>query len=144
MFRNCSVRSGARAFQRLRLIKEEKKLPDRNKPPSGPGSGLYRAKYEPTLIISLYLYLSQIAKCICQIAKCICLKLSGPRSGLYRAKYEPTPIISTCMGMHRKIEYQKMEHNRCALLRKVVFVIFTASVEQTSRTCGAIDDRSNP
>ena len=47
---NCSARSGARAFQRLRLIKEEKKLPDRNKPPSGPGSGLYRAKYEPALL----------------------------------------------------------------------------------------------
>ena len=52
VFRNCSARSRARAFQRLRLIKEGKKLPDRNKPPSGPGSGLYREKYEHTLIIS--------------------------------------------------------------------------------------------
>ena len=31
MFRNCCARSRARAFQRLRLIKEQKKLPDRNK-----------------------------------------------------------------------------------------------------------------
>ena len=31
MFRNCSARSRARAFQRLRLIKGQKKLPDRSK-----------------------------------------------------------------------------------------------------------------
>ena len=31
VFRNCSARSRARAFQRLRLIKEQKKLPDRSR-----------------------------------------------------------------------------------------------------------------